>query len=466
MIYIRRGDDTDFNDSSFLTFNVVTEKDLTNWQAKFIINGLEKSFDDITSKSFDLHFSDEETTQFKLGKTSNELKLIDEEGKVKTVAKDLDIYITSEIVENEPQEINLPILKDEGIDINISLASGIGGTVNHNELLNRNLADQHKISAITNLQETLDDKANKNEIPTKTSQLTNDSLFATEIFVIDKIAEAEIGSGEIDLSGLATKEELNSKQDVITDLEEIRANASNAIKDVSNLATKDELTNKQDVLVSGTNIKTINNESILGSGNIEIKQNEGSSSSFSLPLGASFYFANVQPIPNLLKSSGQQNDGNKYETFYNWLVEEKANSSRTDIKDISETYDDYDYVLNQDEKTFRLPLKNGSENLTSAVFETLTLGATDTYYIAQSNGWACVCIVATKSGQYIQIVAPSGTEPAKATSSNEWLYATKEVKRGDKYKIQYTASGEIKFYRFNHAVGNGDLYYYVGDVTE
>ena len=496
MIYIRRGDDTDFNDSSFLTFNVVTEKDLTGWQAKFILNGLEKSFDDITGKSFDLHFSDEETTQFKLGKTSNELKLIDEEGKVKTVAKDLDIYITSDIVENKPQEINLPILKDEGIDINISLASGTGGTVNHNELLNRNLADQHKIGAITDLQETLDGKANKNEIPslegyvtnaeleskgyltehqdisnlaakneipTKTSQLTNDSLFATESFVADKIAEAEIG-GEIDLSGLATKEELNLKQDIITDLDEIRANASSAIKDVSNLATKDELTNKQDILVSGTNIKTINNESIIGSGNIEIKQSGGGD--VSLPLASSFYFANIQPNSSFLKSSGQQNDGNKYKTFYDWLVEEKAtNSSRTDIKDVSETYGDFDFVLNQSEKTFRLPLKNGSENLTSTKFDNLTLGATDTSYVAPANGWVSVCKVVKATNQYIQIVAPTGTEPAKATSSSDWLYVTKEVGRGETYKIQYTAAGDTKFFKFCYAKGNGDLYYYVGDVV-
>ncbi len=35
-------------------------------------------------------------------------------------------------------------------------------------------------------------------------------------------------------------------------------------------ATKEELLNKQDILVSGENIKTINNQSILGSGNINI----------------------------------------------------------------------------------------------------------------------------------------------------------------------------------------------------
>jgi hypothetical protein len=191
MIYIHKGDDTDFNDNSFLTFNIATEKDLTNWQAKFVLNGLEKTFEDITSKSFELHYSDEETSQFKLGKTTNELKLIDEEGKIKTVAKNIEISITNEVIENEPQLINLPILKDEGIDINISLANNSGGgTTNHNDLLNRDLADQHPINAITGLQEAL-----------------------------------------------------NSKQPLIDDLEEIRTNATNAIKDVSNLATKEELEN-------------------------------------------------------------------------------------------------------------------------------------------------------------------------------------------------------------------------------
>lgn len=73
-------------------------------------------------------------------------------------------------------------------------------------------------------------KANKSDIPTKVSQLQNDSNFissipeeyvteqelaakglATETFVTNKIAEASLSSGEVDLSGYATKEELNTK---------------------------------------------------------------------------------------------------------------------------------------------------------------------------------------------------------------------------------------------------------------
>ena len=84
----------------------------------------------------------------------------------------------------------------------------------------------------------------------------------------------DIFQGMYDLSGYALKSEM-------------------AIEDVSGDATKKEITlksglsqqvvvahqdisGKQDTLVSGTNIKTINNESILGSGNITIQGGSGS----------------------------------------------------------------------------------------------------------------------------------------------------------------------------------------------
>ena len=98
-----------------------------------------------------------------------------------------------------------------------------------------------------------------------------------------------------DISNLATKAELATKQDVITDLDTIRSGAAKGAtalqsvpsgyateqwvnsqgflkehQDISNLATKQELNTKQDTLVSGTSIKTVNGTSLLGSGNIEI----------------------------------------------------------------------------------------------------------------------------------------------------------------------------------------------------
>ena len=87
---------------------------------------------------------------------------------------------------------------------------------------NKNITDLAKLenetkvltADVTNLNNEIKLKANKTEIPTKTSDLTNDSNYITPSY---------------------------------------------------HDATK------QDVLVSGTNIKTINNQNILGSGNIEVE---------------------------------------------------------------------------------------------------------------------------------------------------------------------------------------------------
>lgn len=66
-----------------------------------------------------------------------------------------------------------------------------------------------------------------------------------------------------DISDLATKDELEEKAD--KDNVYTKTETDNLLSDKAN---KNELNNKQDKLVSGTNIKTINGESVLGSGNI------------------------------------------------------------------------------------------------------------------------------------------------------------------------------------------------------
>lgn len=81
-----------------------------------------------------------------------------------------------------------------------------------------------------------------------------------------------------DTSEFVTKAEYNPKEvaitEALTDLNENKADKTE-IPDVSTFATKTELNAKQDALVSGTNIKTINNESILGEGNIVIQGGGG-----------------------------------------------------------------------------------------------------------------------------------------------------------------------------------------------
>ena len=86
-------------------------------------------------------------------------------------------------------------------------------------------------------------------------------------------------SSEIDLSDYYTKEEIDQKLDAIVAGGEIDLSNYYKKSEVDSLlnakADKSELTAKQDQLVSGVNIKTINNQSILGGGNIEIQTSTG-----------------------------------------------------------------------------------------------------------------------------------------------------------------------------------------------
>ena len=79
-----------------------------------------------------------------------------------------------------------------------------------------------------------------------------------------------------DISGLATKTELSGKLDTVTYNSEkasfeTKENAAATYQDKGDYATTAQLNSKQDTLVSGTNIKTINGNSLLGEGDITIQ---------------------------------------------------------------------------------------------------------------------------------------------------------------------------------------------------
>ena len=59
----------------------------------------------------------------------------------------------------------------------------------------------------------LSNYATLDDVPTKISELTNDSGFLTGTEVDNKIANAQLSGGNVDLSGYATKDELNAKAD-------------------------------------------------------------------------------------------------------------------------------------------------------------------------------------------------------------------------------------------------------------
>lgn len=116
--------------------------------------------------------------------------------------------------------------------------------------------------AITNLTATvqgkLDTATYNSEKATFETKENAAATYQPKGSYLTSIPEEYVTDTELNEKGYATQEWVN-EQGYLTEHQ-----------DISGLATKEELNGKQDTLVSGTNIKTINSQSLLGEGNIEI----------------------------------------------------------------------------------------------------------------------------------------------------------------------------------------------------
>ena len=102
--------------------------------------------------------------------------------------------------------------------LGVSTSSGTGGTGLTSEQEERLNKIPEIETSINNINESLNSKANTSDIPTNTSELYNDSGFLTSI-PSEYVTETEMNEaianvssgGNVDLSGYATKDELNTK---------------------------------------------------------------------------------------------------------------------------------------------------------------------------------------------------------------------------------------------------------------
>ena len=116
----------------------------------------------------------------------------------------------------------------------------------------------------------------QDENATKTVELTQaqyDALAVKDPNTFYIITDSE----GVDLSNYYTKSETSGATQISTALASKADTATTYTKTEVDNAVTAATSTKQDTLVSGTNIKTINNESILGSGNITIEGGGGSS---------------------------------------------------------------------------------------------------------------------------------------------------------------------------------------------
>jgi len=199
------------------------------------------------------------------------------------------------------------------------------------------------------------DLSNKPTIPTKTSELNNDSNFTTETYVNNKTSGKQdtlvsgqniktvngtslLGSGNIVISGSGIQEQADWNESNSTNVTYIKNKptlstvaTSGNYNDLSNKPTiptktsdlnndsgfttetyvNNKTSGKQDILVSGQNIKTVNNQSILGSGNIDIQPGQSQEQAdWNETNITSYSYIKNKPTLSTVATSGNYNDLN------------------------------------------------------------------------------------------------------------------------------------------------------------
>lgn len=156
-----------------------------------------------------------------------------------------------------------------------------GGTITVDSALSTTSENPVQNKVITNAingKQDAGDYALKSEIPDTSELATKEELAAkldVATYNVDKPTFA-LKTEIPDISGLATKTELSGKLDTATYNSEkasfeTKENAAATYQVKGDYATTAQLNSKQNTLVSGTNIKTINGNSLLGKGDITIQ---------------------------------------------------------------------------------------------------------------------------------------------------------------------------------------------------
>lgn len=181
--------------------------------------------------------------------------------------------------------------------------------------------------------------------------------------------------------------------------------------------------------------------------------------------GMSQYYKGTMNNNSWLKSAGQWNDGTVYTGMYNWLLEQ-MNAGVSGFVASTATYTDYDFVINTTDQTFRLPLLNGEEDLPGDTFEAVTYNGHDSAYTAKKNGH--FSLYGYGSSAYIFLHNKTSSDYSDCAGSIDSVSpcgVSVKCKKGDIVQAGYYG-GTITSFGFTPAVGNGSLYYYIGDTLQ
>ena len=194
-IRIHKGDSTIFaNANKFLTFNIDTELDLTGYSAKFILCSILKTVSDISSRKFDIILGSDETQKLRDGLNYGSIILTDNKGNSKTLINTIPFDITTAVVENEYQEIDLTIPQSSGVDIKLKV--GVSSVTSVNGMIGdvvldipsiEGLATEQQLRQGLNTKQDKGDYALKEEIPSLEGYVKDTDIATSEKAGIAKI---------------------------------------------------------------------------------------------------------------------------------------------------------------------------------------------------------------------------------------------------------------------------------------
>ena len=256
----------------------------------------------------------------------------------------------------------------------------------------------------------------------------------------------------------------------VNNVSPVNGNVSLSIPDTSNLANKD-LSNLsatgeakfQEPLESGTNIKTINGNSLLGSGDISI-QGGGSVDidGVTITKNSSDEIQTVAVKDNRSGNAIKTWTGTKAQ--YDAIVTKDANtlySITDDITDNNSIINDLNGKADVDftNTTNTANIKMSKASIPSSTYVDLTLGASDAQYTMPADGWLIFAKRANASTSYGQYGAITNVTTGlymelSATYTSNHVSILIPVRKNDVIRIGYNLGGNTTRFRFYYAVGS------------
>lgn len=258
-IHIFKGDSTIFADSDkFLTFNIKTELDLTGWKAQFKLGKIVKICDDISSKTFTIILTCNDTSTLEYGPIDGILKFIDAENNCKTISNKIPFIVDDKVVENDCSLINIDGSK-WGFVIEVKIGTG---TKNYEELCNKPSINGIKLVGDKTLEElgiqpagelvevdpTVPDWAKQPEKPTYTAEEVGALPITTVIPDISDITDLQTGLSEVE----------TKTSEIQTEVSDVKTNVANVQESITNVQN-DITTIEGDITDIEGNITTIQN---------------------------------------------------------------------------------------------------------------------------------------------------------------------------------------------------------------